>query len=85
MDDPWFKSRQGQENFSHLQSVHTNCGVQPASFSDGSRVLLEGKKQSGNEMYHLPALVLSSRMSAAIQLYCGMDYLAQDGDKWQIL
>jgi hypothetical protein len=66
MDDPWFKARQAQENFSHLQSVHTNCGVQPASFSEGSRVLSQGKKQSENEMYHLPALALRSRMSAAI-------------------
>jgi len=69
MDDPWFKSRQGQENSSHLQSVHTNCGVQPASYSEGSRVLSQGKMQSGNELYYFPALVLRSRMSAAILLH----------------
>ena len=70
MDNPWFKSRQGQENFSHLQGVHTNRGVQPVSCSEGSRVLCQGKKLSRSEMYHLPALVLRSRMIVAILLYC---------------
>lgn len=50
----WSLDCAGKKDFSHLQNVHTDSGVHPASYALGREGLFPGVKQQGRDAYHSP-------------------------------